>query len=121
MANKIEKMTNRKALEYIKDTYGEVLPAEVVEKVEGMIAQLVKKSTADRKPTKAQQENEQYIAMLTEFMADGTDHSIAECIKGIPAFADFNTSKVSALMKKLKDAEIVERIEIKGRAYFHMK
>ena len=118
MSNKTEKMTNRKALEFISKNYD--LPTEVADKVKGMIAQLEKKSSAERKPTKTQQENAEFLRMLTEFLSDGEARSIADCIKGIPAFADFSTPKVSALMKMLKDAGKVERTEVKGRAYFHL-
>ena len=120
MANKTEKMTNRKALSYIEQTYGENLPADVLEKVKGMIAQLDKKASADRKPTKTQQENEGYMALITDFLSDGEARSVADMIKNIPTFAEFSTPKVSALVKKLKDSGIVERTEVKGRAYFKL-
>lgn len=118
--NKTEKMTNRKALSYIEQTYGENLPADVLKKVQGMIAQLDKKAAAPRKATPTQVENEGYMALITEFLSDGSTKSVADMIKGIPAFAKFSTPKVSALVKKLKDSGIVERTEVKGRAYFKL-
>lgn len=120
MTNKTEKMTNRKALSYIEQTYGENLPADVLEKVQGMIAQLDKKASAPRKATPTQVENEGYMTLVVNFLSDGSQKSVAEMIKGIPAFADFSTPKVSAIVKKLKDAGTVERVEVKGRAYFKL-
>ena len=116
--NKTEKMTNRKALEYVKEHC--TLPTEVEEKVLGMIAQLEKKASAPRKQTPAQKENEEYMALIVEFLSDGSSRSVADMIKGIPAFSEFSTPKVSALVKKLKDNGTVERTEVKGRAYFHL-
>ena len=116
--NKTDKMTNRKALEYVKENC--TLPAEVEEKVLSMIAQLDKKASAPRKQTAAQKENEEYMALIVDFLSDGSARSVADMIKHIPAFADFSTPKVSALVKKLKDNSTVERTEVKGRAYFKL-
>ena len=114
----MEKMTNRKALEFILEHFD--LPTEVEEKCKGMVEQLIKKAATPRKQTATQKENEGYLTLITEFLADGEARSVAQMIKGIPAFAEFSTPKVSALVKKLKDDGIVVREEIKGRAFFRL-
>lgn len=114
----MEKMTNRKALEYIKEHCS--LPTEVAEKVDGMIDQLVKKAAAPRKQTPTQVENEQFLTLIKSYLSDGSARSVADMIKNIPQFAEFSTPKVSALVKKLKDSGEVIREEIKGRAYFKL-
>lgn len=92
--------------------------ADLVEHLQNENALLAKKNSADRKPTKVQVENEGHMVLILDFLADGENHSVSDMIKGIPTFKDFNTSKVSALVKKLKDSGQVVRTEIKGRAYF---
>lgn len=116
--NKTEKMTNRKALDFIIKNCD--LPADVEDKVKSMIDQLEKKASAPRKATPTQIENEKFCELIVDFLSDGSARSVADMIKGIPAFADFSTPKVSALVKKLKDSNKVIREEVKGRAFFRL-
>ena len=83
-----DKMTNRKALAYVLENCD--LPTEVAEKVEKMVAQLDKKSSAERKPTARQAENAVVRAEIVDYInenyAEGGDHDpvLTEARKDCP-------------------------------------
>lgn len=112
------KMTNKKALEFVMETYKDTLPKEVKEKLEKMAEQLDKKSGSDRKPTKVQQENETYKELILDMMTETKLMTVTEIQKAIPEFADFSNQKVASLVKQLKDAEKLDKVVEKGRSYF---
>ena len=77
------------------------------------------KKLASRKPSKVQTENEGYKEEILDFLDDdGGSYTIGDLIKAIPSLNEFSTSKVSALVRQLKDDGLVVRTEIKGKAYF---
>jgi predicted transcriptional regulator len=51
-------------------------------------------------------------------MVEGKAYTITDLIKSIPAIADLTNQRVSALVRQLKDEELVTRKEEKGKAYF---
>ena len=98
----------------------------IIGKVEGVlsaeeIAFLVErkdmhsKKNASRKPTKAQTENEEIKAKILEVMEDGVAYTVTEIQKAVGLESN---QKASALVRQLKDAELVIRSEVKGKAYF---
>lgn len=76
------------------------------------------KKNASRKPSKVQTENEGYKEEILDFLDDGCSYTIGDLIKAVPSLNEFSTSKVSALVRQLKDDGLVVRTEIKGKAYF---
>lgn len=94
---------------------------EVVTKLKNIKASIDKKSSnKSDKPTAKQVENEKLKNEILDFLADGEKYTITEMIKGIPSFADFSTSKVSALVRLLKEENKIVREEIKRKAYFSL-
>ena len=81
-------------------------------------AEMVAKKNTNRKPTKAQEENEGYKSSIIEGMVEGKAYTITDLIKSIPAIADLTNQRVSALVRQLKDEGAVTRKEEKGKAYF---
>lgn len=81
-------------------------------------AELHAKKNASRKPSKAQTENEGYKEEILDFLNEGGKYTIGELIKAIPSLNEFSTSKVSALVRQLKEDNLVLRTEVKGKAYF---
>lgn len=77
--------------------------------------ELHEKKNATRKPTKAQAENEETKVAILEFMEDGKPYTITDIQKGVGL--DSN-QKTSALVRQLKEADLVVRSEVKGKAYF---
>ena len=101
----------------------------IIGKIEGVLsaeeiaflkerADMVAKKNANRKPTKAQEENEGYKSSIIEGMVEGKAYTITDLIKSIPAIADLTNQRVSALVRQLKDEGAVTRKEEKGKAYF---
>lgn len=115
----MEKMTNSKALAIaIEALKGQ---DEVVEKLQNMKASIDKKNASKSdKPTAKQIENEGFKDEILAFLADGEKYTVTDILKGVPSLADFSTSKVSALVRQLKECGKVKREEIKRKAYFSL-
>lgn len=109
-----EKMTNRKALTFVLENM-ENIPADVAEKLEGMIVALDKKQSGARKPTANQMQNSEIKKHILSLMENDVGYQVKEIAKlaGIESF-----QKCSALVKQLKDDGSVIRSEKKGKAYF---
>lgn len=88
--------------------------------VEKQIAQLEKKASGNRKPTKTQIANEGIKATIVEGMAADTEYTITDLIKTIEDIADYSNQKISNLVGQLVKAGTVVRREEKGRAYFKL-
>lgn len=114
----MEKMTYVKALEMAIAC--EALSEEVREKLNALREQQVKRNSAEKKPTKTQQENEHLkVAMLDAMARKGEPTTIKELMvfMGLDPMQT-STQKVSALMTQLVKAEQVEREVVKHVAYF---
>ena len=82
---------------------------------------LLEKKNASKKPTANQLLNKTYQTEILEFLSDGKAYTITEIMKGVTSLTDATNQKVSALVRGLIDAHLVERIEDKRKAYFKMK
>lgn len=90
----------------------------VADKLSAMVDTLNKKS-ASKKPTKVQTENEGYMSEILEVLsADGQPMTIKEICAKSETLAEFSTSKMSALLKKLVDSGNVVKSYEKKQAYF---
>ena len=76
---------------------------------------LVAKKNATRKPTKAQEENEGIKAQILEYMSDGVSRTVTDIQKAVGIETN---QKASALVRQLKEADLLVRTESKGKAYF---
>lgn len=83
-----------------------------------------KNKGGDKKPTANQEANEGFKKLIIQFLAtlpedsDGVTCTVLQ--KSIPEFADFNTSKLAALTRQLKDENRIIRKEVKGKALFSL-
>lgn len=111
------KVTKKDALQYVL-THFDALPIEYAEKLESMVAQLEKKATGERKPTKAQRESAERGAQVAEFMASVVEPMTAGDIAKAVFGEDATASKATAHLTKLVKAGVVVRTEEKGKAYF---
>ena len=129
-------MTNSNKKFTLRDYYNALLAIDEVannptlrEMTEQRIVQLDKKngSSADRKPSAKQVENEGYKVEIMEFLPVASDEcigwTVAEINKNVPCCAEggFSSSKTTALVTQLAKADKIVRKEIKGRAYFSAK
>jgi DNA-binding transcriptional regulator GbsR (MarR family) len=113
----MEKMTNAKALNYVIENCE--LPTEIMEKLQKMKEQVEKKNSKERKPTATQVENvglKDAILAYLETCESGV--TIGDIMKNCDAVADLSNQRVSALVRQLKDDGLVNREEIKRKAYF---
>lgn len=108
-----------------RDFYNELLSLPDVKNKPHLVEQvkheieLLDNRKNSTKPTKTQENNEIIKAIILEHMEIGTCYTVSEISK----FEDIpddscSSQKISALVKQLKDAGLVAREEIKGRAYF---
>lgn len=98
----------------------------IIGKVEGVLsaeeiaflkerAELHAKKNANHKPTKAQAENEEIKSAILDFMADGVSRTVTDIQKAVGLESN---QKASALVRQLKEADLLVRKEIKGKAWF---
>ena len=72
----------------------------------------------DKKLTPEQEKNEAIKTAIAEALEGGIQMTISQMIKEIPECAELSNQKVSALVRQLRDRLVVNRIEVKGVAYF---
>ena len=113
-------MANKKT---IKDYFNEILNSydlsdEHREFIEKRIEATLKKSGSAKKPTATQVANEGLKSAILEGMVVGTQYSITDMIKSIPALEGLTNQKVSALVRQLIADKLIVRTEEKGKALF---
>ena len=106
------KMTKKVALGIAIEAIGES-NAEAVEVLKNMVAQLEKRASAERKPTKAQLENEGVKSEILDVLT-----SEGKQCKDIAEVVGISGQKCSALLKQLVDAGKVEKYTEKRVTYF---
>lgn len=109
-----KKMTIVEMYEAIMGKCENVLSKEELDFLESR-KDLVAKKNATRKPTKAQEENEGIKAQILEYMSDGVSRTVTDIMKGIGLESN---QKTSALVRQLKEADLLVRTESKGKAWF---
>lgn len=118
---KVRKVTKRERFEMIKEIVlnaGLENEAEMVEFLDNEINLLNKKRASGAKAA-TQKENEVLVEKLHEVLAEiGRPVTVSELQKENDEFGAMSNQKVSALMKKLKDAGRVNKVDDKKKAYF---
>lgn len=123
MTNK--KMTNAQALEIalevLKETDAEKY-TEVIEKLDKMLVQVNKKSSANRKPTATQLENEGLRVKIAEYLTNtGKRLTVSEMMKEIEGLEELSNQRVTSLVTSLYKEGKVDREVEKRKAYFFAK
>lgn len=114
-----EKMTNKKALNYVLENCD--LPEGVAEKLTAMVAALEKKSGATRKPTARQTENAALRAELVDFInenAEGDGFTVSDLLKVCPAVEGDSNQHVSAVLRQAVLNGELSKGSVKRRTYF---
>ena len=105
------KMTNKKAINFVIDTFGADIPEDVMEKLVNMRTSLEKKS-ANRKATKTQEENAILADKVAEILADGKGRTISEILASSEDFAGLSNQKMTAIVRGMKeDGKVVKTTE----------
>ena len=115
MAN-VKKMTKADYFRQIMANYN--LTADEKAFVEHELELLVKKNSAEKKPTAVQVANEGIKTDILEAMESGKKYTITDLMKSVDACADLSNQRVSALVRQLVADGSVERTEEKRKAYF---
>ena len=109
-----KKMTIVEQYEAIIAKAKDFLTAEEIEFLEKR-AELHSKKNASRSMTATQKANEDIKTKILEGMNDNQSYSVGEIQKMVGLESN---QKTSALLRQLKEAGLVVRSEVKGKAYF---
>ena len=112
-----KKMTKREYFTQIMENYN--LTEDERTFIKHELELLAKKNSAEKKPTAVQVANEGLKKAILDFMVEGQKYTITDLMKSVPELADLSNQRVSALVRQLKDSELVIRTEEKRKAYFH--
>ena len=110
-----KKLTKKEMFAKLKGLVGD--NADMVAFIDHEIELLTKKN-GNRKPTKAQEENNALKEIIVNGMESGKEYTITDLTKSIAEISDLSNQRVSALVRQLKEENLVARNEIKGKAYF---
>lgn len=116
----MEKMTYVKALTVAMNGMAD---GEAKDKLMALKASLEKKASAKSdKPTKTQIANDKFKADIMEFFEANAPKmfTVTDLIKSVGSLSEMSNQKVSALVRQLKDENVLRREEIKGKAYFSL-
>ena len=95
---------------------------EMTDFINHEIELLVKKSSAEHKPTKTQLENEAFKAAILTYLTDvGTAHCIKELQAEIPEIAGLSNQRVTHLMTALVNSEKVTKEYVKKTPYYTIR
>ena len=101
-------------------TYGTSIE-DAVDFIDHEVNLLVRKNSGEsKKPTKTQEENESYKALILDFLTDKDGVTCTDVLKGVPAFSEFSNQKISALMRQLRLQHKVVVNEVKGKSLFSL-
>lgn len=123
MENTVKKVTKKDyfaGLKAIVEKSDAANKAELVAFIDREVELLTKRNSARvGKPTKKQLENEQHIETVYNTLVNlGVASTIADIQAADDDLAEFSGQKVSALLKKLVDAERVVKTYEKKKAYY---
>ena len=117
-------MTNTKKITK-RDRFNALLSIPAVQADPDMVAfieheleLLAKKNASDKKPTAQQTANEAIKSAILDGMEANRFYTITDLQKSIPELAELSNQKVSALVRQLKDADLVVKTEDKRKSYF---
>ena len=113
-----KKMTKRDYFTAILSKYP--LTADEKAFVEHELELLAKKNASDKKPTAQQVANEAVKQAILSGMTSGRFYTVTEIQKEIPECAELSNQKVSALIRQLKDADLIVKTEDKRKSYFSL-
>ena len=117
MAN-TQKLTKAEKYAMLKAIPSVAEHSVLVEFIDHELELLAKKNSSEKKPTAQQTANEGIKAEILAGMEVGKRYTITELIKEIPACADLTNQRVSSLVRQMMNANLVERVEDKRKAYF---
>ncbi|MBO5730590.1 MAG: hypothetical protein J6R67_05265 [Treponema sp.] len=121
MAN-TKKMTKKDYFAILRASYPATADNydEVIAFIDHEVDLLNRKNSADKKPTAQQVANEGIKTAILEGMTPNRLYTITEIQKEIPECAEMSNQKISALVRQLKEAGLVNKTEDKRKSYFSL-
>ena len=115
-----EKMTYRKALDFAIANLPADAPADVVDKLNALTAQLDKKAASPKKLTATQEANIGVKDAIMVFLSDNADtgYTCSDLLKLVPELEGKSNQYTSALMRQLVDDKRAIKYSEKRRTYF---
>ena len=89
-----------------------------IEKLQKMLVQVNKKSSANKKPTATQVENEELKVKILAHLKTVDKQTVSEMMKTVPDLAELTNQRVTSLVTALYKEGKVDRVVEKRRAYF---
>lgn len=116
------KTTIRSQFEDIRAILVSVGREDLVEFIDGRIAQTIKKNSAERKPTPKQIENDGFKADILAYMEADVLYSAGDILKGVPSVvaSGMSINRVSALMTQLADSGAVTKTVDKRKNFYSL-
>lgn len=118
-----EKITLKVGFGRALEMYRQLGDEEMVAFFEKRLEQASKKSTAERKLTPHQLENEKIKEGIVDNMCADVQYTIADMLCTFDCFPETMTpQRLSALLSQLgeRGSQQIKRIEVKGKAYFSL-
>ncbi len=116
------KVTVRSQFEEVRGILESVGRADLVEFIDGRIAQTIKKNSAERKPTPKQIENESFKSDILDWMQSDNHYSAGDVLKGVPSIvaSGMSINRVSALLTQLVDNGNLTKVVDKRKNYYSL-
>ena len=114
---KEKKMTKREMFEQIKAVAG--LTDEMKAFIDRELELLAKKNSAEKKPTKVQEENKGIKEIILDNLTE-EGITISDLQKKVPELGELSNQKISALMRQLVNDLVVVKTEDKRKSYFSL-
>lgn len=98
---------------------GEITADQMNEFLTHEVDLLTRKNSGEKKPTATQKQNELVKqGILADLTALGHALTVTDMTKVLPSCAGLSAPKVSAMVTQLVECKVMQRAEIKRRAYF---
>ena len=116
------KPTQRDRYAEIREILASAGRDDLVEFVDGRVAQLDKKNSAERKPTAKQVENAGFKADILAYMEPDTQYLSADLAKSVPSIvaAGISGNRVTAMLTQLVNDGTLVRTEDKRKNYYSL-
>ena len=116
------KPTQRDRYAEIREILASAGRDDLVEFVDGRVAQLDKKNSAERKPTAKQVENAGFKADIVAYMEQGVQYTSADIAKSVPALVEAGVSanRVTAMLTQLVNDGAIVRTVDKRKSFYSL-
>ena len=116
------KVTVRSQFESVREVLVQAGREDLVEFIDGRIAQTVKKNSAERKPTAKQVENEGFKSDILAWMDAGVQYAAGDVLKNVPSIvaSGMSINRVSALMTQLAESGAVVKTVDKRKNFYSL-